>query len=222
MKIGVISPVKIKSGILDRVGPPVDRGPTPPMQNGQNEINRLWRHELDLGVLKPVKFKSRIHDRVGPTVDHGPTPPTQNGQNEIMRLWGHQLEHRGNLIRTIQISHLRPRQTTRWPWTNPAHAKWSKLNNPIIGATNLDLRVIWPIQFKFRILDRIRPPVDRRPTPPTPNGQNEIIRLWGYQLGTKGNLTRTILFRILERVRPTVDLGPTPATQNGRNEIFRL
>ena len=45
---------------------------------------------------------------------------------------------------------------------------------------------------------------------------------WGYQLGTKGNLTRTILFRILERVRPTVDLGPTPATQNGRNEIFRL
>ena len=62
----------------------------------------------------------------------------------------------------------------------------------VYGVTNMDLRVILNVQFKFRILDRFRPPVDRGPTPPTQNGQNEIIRLSTHQNGRRGYLTRTI------------------------------
>ena len=57
--------------------------------------------------------------------------------------------------------------------------------------------------------------VDRGPTQPTQNVQNEIIRLRGHQLGPRGHLTRTTKFRIHDRVRPSVNREPTQQKSNG-------
>ena len=53
------------------------------------------------------------------------------------------------------------------------------------------------------------------PTPTTQNGQNEIIRLWGHQLGPKGDVTLTIQ---IAHSQPPVDRELTPTTQIGQNE----
>ena len=44
------------------------------------------------------------------------------------------LGFKGNLTRRVQISHLRPHHTNRWPWTHPNISKWSKWKNRIMGA----------------------------------------------------------------------------------------
>ena len=46
----------------------------------------------------------------------------------------------------------------------------------------MDLGVIWPELFKFRILNHVRPPVDHEATPPTQNGHKEKIELLGTNL----------------------------------------
>ena len=85
------------------------------------------------------------------------------------------------------------------------------------GETNLDLRVIWPKDFFFRILVHIRSPVDHKHTPPTLDGRNEKTNYEDTILDIRVILPADFKYRILDRVRQLVDHDLIPPTQNGHN-----
>ncbi len=80
-------------------------------------------------------------------------------------------------------------------------------------VTDLDLRVIWPLEFKFHTLDRVRPPVDREHSQLTHIGQNEKTNYGGTNVDQEVILSVEFTFRIFDRVRPSVDRKSTPSAR---------
>ena len=84
-------------------------------------------------------------------------------------------------------------------------------------GTDLDLGVIWPVQFKFHILNHVRSPVDHEYTHPRKivkmkksnyeETESDLLAIWHEDFK----------FYILDLVRPPTDPELWPPTQYGKN-----